>query len=84
MSVLKKTKKTKPTKNTENSVFADDDLLISSIFIFLPLTLRNENVKLHYPPVLSLLLCTVLQNCRNSLIIILIVLFQTWSMAKKP
>ena len=37
-SVLKKNeKKRKPTKNTEkteNSVFADDDLLISSIFIF--------------------------------------------------
>jgi len=32
---------------------------------FLPLTLRNEDVKLHYPPVLSLLLCTVLENCRN-------------------
>jgi len=33
---------------------------------FLPLTLRNEDVKLHYPRVLSLLLCTVLENCRNS------------------
>jgi len=33
---------------------------------FLPLTLRNEDVKLHYPPVLSLLLYTVLENCRNS------------------
>jgi len=51
----KKRKKTKTdeknTEKNENSVFADDDLLISRIFIFLPLglTLRNEDVNLHYP-----------------------------------
>jgi len=43
---LKKTKNRKPTKKilkkNENSVFADDDVLISSICIFLPLTLRTE------------------------------------------
>ena len=68
-SVLKKREKNrnrrKKYRKNENSVFADDNLLISSMH-FLPLTLRNEDVKLHYPPVLSLLLCTVLENCLNS------------------
>jgi len=44
---LKKQKKPKTdeknTEKNENSVFADDDLLISSICIFLPLTLRIES-----------------------------------------
>jgi len=33
---------------------------------FLPLTLRNEDCETPLPPVVSMLLCTVLENCRNS------------------
>ena len=51
-SVLKKNEKTENRRKKyrkKETVFADDDLLLSSICIFLPLTLRNEDVKFHYP-----------------------------------
>ena len=40
-------------KKPENSVFADDDLLYLKYIHFWLLTLRNEDVKLHYPPVMA-------------------------------